>query len=218
VEEGRAIFENIRKVVHYLLATNTGEVLLVLIATLLDWPFPLRPIQLLWINLITDGLPALALTTEPPGPGTMSRQPRPAHEPVITWRRGVTILFHGMLIASAGAMAFYLTYRNDARNAGHARTTTFCVVALTQLAFALACRSHRHLWPQLGLFSNPLLFLAIAASMLLQLGVIYTPHVRAWFGVEAPPQIEWGLVLLLTIFPATTVEAIKLLRLARSPR
>jgi Ca2+-transporting ATPase len=215
VEEGRGIFANIRKVVHYLLATNTGEVLLVLVATLCDWPFPLRPIQLLWVNLITDGLPALALTMEPPDPGTMSRPPRPAREPVITRRRGLTILFHGMLIASAAAMAFHVSYRDDPLNTSHARTTTFCVVALSQLLFALACRSPRYLWPQLGLFSNPSLFVAITASMILQVCVVHLPMLRGWFGIEAAPHLDWVLVLLLAAYPATTVEAIKLFWPAR---
>lgn len=211
VEEGRGIFDNIRKVVHYLLATNSGEVLLMFFATLVDWPVPLRPIQLLWINLITDGLPALALTREPPDPGSMSHSPRPAHEPVIGWHRGLTILFHGSIIAAAGAAAFHLAYRGDRQNLDNARTTAFCVVAFSQLAFALACRSHRHIWPRLGFFSNPGLFVAIVVSMVLQVSVVYVPALRPWLGVVARPQLDWGLVLILAAFPATVVEALKLL-------
>ena len=172
----------------------------------------MRPIQLLWINLITDGLPALALTMEPPDPGSMSHPPRPAHEPVISWNRGLTILFHGLIIAATGAAAFQVAYQGDPQNLDNARTTAFCVVAFSQLAFALACRSHRHIWPRLGFFSNPALFLAIVVSMALQFGVVYVPLLRPWFGVAARPQLNWMLVLLLAVFPATLVEAIKLLR------
>jgi Ca2+-transporting ATPase len=215
VEEGRGIFDNIRKVVHYLLATNSGEVLLVFFATLVDWPVPLRPIQLLWINLITDGLPALALTMEPPDPGCMSHPPRPAHEPVIGWKRGLTILFHGSIIAATGAVAFHVTYRGAPQNLGNARTTAFCVVAFSQLAFALACRSHRHIWPRLGFFSNPALFLAIVASILLQFCVVYFPPLRPWIGIAGAPQLNWVHVVLLSAFPATLVEAIKLVRSLR---
>lgn len=212
VEEGRGIFDNIRKVVHYLLATNSGEVLLMFFATLVDWPVPLRPIQLLWINLITDGLPALALTMEPPDPGCMSHPPRPAHEPVIGWKGGLTILFHGSIIAATGAVAFSFAYRGDPQNLDQARTTAFCVVALSQLAFALACRSHRHIWPQLGFFSNTALFLAILASVTLQFCVVYVPALRPWIGVAGAPDVNWVVIVLLSAFPATLVEAIKLFR------
>ena len=218
VEEGRAIFDNIRKVVHYLLATNTGEMLLMLLATLVGWPVPLRPIQILWINLITDGLPALALTLEPPDPASMSRAPRPAHEPVITWKRGLAIALHGMLIAAAGATAFYIAHKRNPASLDNARTTTFCVVAFSQLAFALVCRSHRLTWPQLGFFSNPGLFLAIVASMALQFGVLYSPALRPWLGIAGQPDVDWTLVLLLTALPATVVEVIKLLRSSRAAR
>ncbi|MBI3864233.1 MAG: cation-translocating P-type ATPase [Planctomycetia bacterium] len=215
VEEGRGIFDNIQKVVHYLLATNSGEVLLVLFATLIDWPVPLRPIQLLWINLITDGLPALALTREPPGPGSMTRGPRPPRAPVITWSRGLTILFHGFLVASAGATAFHLSYGGDPQRLDNARTTTFCVVAFSQLAFALACRSRRYLSLQLGLMSNPSLLLAIIASIGLQIGIVFLPALRPWFAISSKPQMDWTLVLLLAAFPATIVEAVKLLAAIR---
>jgi P-type Ca2+ transporter type 2C len=216
VEEGRGIFDNIQKVVHYLLATNTGEVLFMFFSSLVGWPIPLRPIQLLWINLVTDGLPALALTMEPPDPGSMSQPPRPAREPVITWTEGLTILFHGLVIAATAALAFGFAYRSDPQNLENARTTAFCVVTFSQLAFALVCRSRRRTWPQLGFLSNPSLFLAIVASTALQLGVVLAPPLRPWLGVIAAPQLDWGLVLLLSIAPATLVEAIKLLRPDRS--
>ena len=95
VEEGRGIFDNIQKFVHYLLSSNAGEVLLMLFAALVGWPAPLTAIQILWINLVTDGLPALALGMEPPERDIMRRRPRPPREPVITPRRGLLILFHG---------------------------------------------------------------------------------------------------------------------------
>ena len=143
----------------------------------------------------------------------MSHAPRPAHEPVIGWKRGLTILFHGSIIAATSAVAFQIAYAGDPRNLDNARTTTFCVVALSQLAFALACRSHRHIWPRLGFFSNPALFLAIVVSMTLQFSVVFVPLLRPWLGVNARPQLNWALVLLLAVFPATLVEAIKLVRL-----
>ena len=104
VEEGRGIFDNIQKFIHYLLASNAGEVLLMLFAALAGWPAPLTAVQLLWINLVTDGLPALALGMEPPERDIMRRPPRPPREPVITRRRGLLILFHGVLMAAVAAV------------------------------------------------------------------------------------------------------------------
>lgn len=100
VEEGRGIFDNIQNFVHYLLSCNAGEVILMFFAALIDWPVPLVAIQILWINLVTDGLPALALGMERPEWDVMTRSPRPPHEAVITRSRGLLILFHGTLVAT----------------------------------------------------------------------------------------------------------------------
>ena len=102
VEEGRGIFDNIQKFIHYLLSSNAAEILLMLFAALAGWPAPLTAVQLLWINLVTDGLPALALGMEPPERDIMRRPPRPPREPVITLQRGLLILFHGFLMAIGG--------------------------------------------------------------------------------------------------------------------
>ena len=153
VEEGRGIFDNIQKFIHYLLASNVSEVLLMLLAALVGWPAPLTAVQLLWINLVTDGLPALALGVEPLEHNIMDRPPRPPHEPVITYRRGMRILFHGALMTAVGVAAFALTFGRDG-DLDRARTATFCTVALTQLFFALACRSHSETFWRLGPLTN----------------------------------------------------------------
>ena len=116
VEEGRTIYDNIRKFVHYLLATNAGEVLFMFSATLVGWPAPLVAIQLLWINLVTDALPAMALGVEPPEPDVMARPPRPPNDRVITRERGLLILYHGALNAAVTAVAFYVMYRGRHEN------------------------------------------------------------------------------------------------------
>jgi Ca2+-transporting ATPase len=116
VEEGRTIYDNIRKFVHYLLATNAGEVLLMFCAILVGWTAPLVAIQLLWINLVTDALPAMALGIEPPEPDVMQRPPRPPSERVVTRRRGLRIVYYGALNAAVAAIAFYMMYRGDEAN------------------------------------------------------------------------------------------------------
>jgi Ca2+-transporting ATPase len=212
VEEGRGIFDNIQKFVHYLLSCNAGEVLLMFFAAVVGWPVPLHAIQILWINLVTDGLPALALGLERPEPDIMQRPPRPPREPVITLQRGLLILIHGTLIGAAAAFGFWWIYRGDADKLEPARTAAFCITALAQLFFSLGCRSQRYTMPQLGLFTNPYLFWAIAASALLQLGVVTLPFAQSIFEVEASPHGEWPLIILLAATPVTIIELVKILR------
>ena len=220
VEEGRGILDNIQKSVHYLLACNTGEVLFMFFAALVGWPSPLMAIQVLWINLVTDGLPALALGIEPPERGIMSRPPRPPREPVITLGRGGLMLFHGALVAAVSGAGFWLVYQGDASRLNHARTVAFCTVSYTQLFLSFACRSQRLTLPQLGIFSNPYLLAAIAISALLQLSVVTLPFARPVFEVSGHPGHEWLLVLFLALTPVTVVELSKLFlsrRYKRSP-
>ncbi len=215
VEEGRGIFDNIQKFVHYLLSCNAGEVLLMFFAALIGWPLPLVAIQILWINLVTDGLPALALAMEPPERDIMTRPPRAPHEAVITWQRGCTILLHGILMASASSACFWIEYQGDRAQLPRARTATFCVVAFSQLFFAISCRSQRYTMPQLGLFSNPHLLAAIVISGLLQLSVVTLPLAQPVFEVATHLGSNWLWVLGLSLLPVTIIELGKLVLFRR---
>jgi P-type Ca2+ transporter type 2C len=218
VEEGRCIFDNIQNIVHYLLACNAGEVLFMFSAAAAGWPLPLAAIQILWINLVTDGLPALALALEPPDQGVMQRPPRPPHEPVLTLRRAWRIVFHGALVATATAIGFWLIYQGRAERLDQARTVAFCILAFAQLFFSFACRSERYTLLQLGLFTNRYLLAAILLSGLLQLSVVLLPFVRHFFEVPAAlPGSEWLLILLLALAPVTVVELVKLLLVTLLP-
>jgi Ca2+-transporting ATPase len=172
VEEGRGIYDNIQKVLVYLLSCNFGEILLVLLASLLGWPAPLLAIQLLWINLVTDGLPALALALEPPEPGVMRRKPRPPGESMLSLWLGARILLQGALIGFTALTAFGIMYMVDPENVGRARTMAFCVLVYGELLRALAARSATLPLTRLGFFTNPYLLGAIAVSALLQLSVV----------------------------------------------
>ncbi|MBX6312972.1 MAG: cation-translocating P-type ATPase [Isosphaeraceae bacterium] len=212
VEEGRGIFDNIQKSLYYLLSCNTGEVLFMLFATLAGWPTPLTAIQLLWINLVTDSLPALALGMEPPERDIMRRRPRPPREPLITRRFGLLIVSQGLLIALATAVGFAVARREAGIE--HARTVALSIMAYAQLFFSFSCRSRSRTLPELGLFSNPYLFGGITISGLLQLSVVVLPFTRSVFDVTAYPGREWGLVLVLALMPVTIIEITKLLRAA----
>jgi Ca2+-transporting ATPase len=220
VEEGRCIYDNIQKVLFFLLSCNTGEILLMLIASLLGWPAPLMPIQLLWINLVTDGLPALALSLEKPEPGIMQRKPRPASESMLSWRSGGTILFQGSLVGGVALIAFaviYLAHSDNPEAIGRARTMAFCVLVYGELLRALTARSQTLTLSELGLFSNPYLLGAIGVSFLFQLSVVKLPFARPVFESVQHFAWEWGLLVVLAITPATVIEASKVVnrRMAR---
>ena len=209
VEEGRGIYDNIQKFIHYLLSCNAGEVQTMFVAAAAGWPAPLAAIQILWLNLVTDGLPALALGLEPPEQDIMERPPRPPHEPVITRGRGLVILAHGGLVAAVILGAFWSTWRGDAARLEQARTVAFCVAAFAQLFFAIGCRSDRVTAVRLGFFRNPALLLAILLSALLQIVIVSLPHARAVFEVERHVGGDWATVIGLALLPVTVIEVVK---------
>jgi len=209
VEEGRSIFDNIQKFVQYLLSCNTGEVLLMFVAALLGWPMPLIAIHLLWINLVTDGLPALALGMEPPEKDIMNRPPRPPHESVITRERGLNLLINGVLLAAAGLAGFGIVYEGNPDNLAAARTTAFFVTALAQLAYSFACRSFRTVMPKLGFFTNPALIGAVIISGLLQLSIVVIPPAERIFQLDFDHDHEWTLIIVLALAPVTVIELAK---------
>ncbi|MGQ0637647.1 MAG: cation-translocating P-type ATPase [Planctomycetaceae bacterium] len=214
VEEGRGIFDNIQKFVHYLLSCNAGEVLLMLFAALVGWPAPLEAIQILWINLVTDGLPALALAMERPEKDIMQRPPRPPREPVVNVGRGLLMLWHGVLVAAAAAAGFGWIYYDDGAALDRAQTVAFCIMSYSQLIFAIGCRSHFRTLFELGPFSNPHLLGAIAISGLLQLAVVTVPFAQRVFRAGTPAPEEWLLILLFSLAPVTIIEITKLVRAA----
>jgi Ca2+-transporting ATPase len=209
VEEGRGIYDNIQKFIHYLLSCNAGEVLTMFVAALAGWPAPLAAIQILWLNLVTDGLPALALGLEPPERDIMERSPRPPQEAVITRARGILILTHGTLVAAVVLWAFWSTWRGDAARLERARSVTFCVAAFAQLFFAIGCRSDRVTAFRLGFLRNPALLLAILLSSLLQVVIVTLPHAQSVFEVEHHVGGDWVFVVALALVPVTVIELAK---------
>jgi Ca2+-transporting ATPase len=218
VEEGRGIFDNIQKVLQYLLSCNGGEILLVLLASLLGWPAPLLPVQLLWINLVTDGLPALALSLEPPEPGLMRRPPRPPKASILSWPLGWLILLQGALVGGAALAAFGIVYLSQPEDLVRARTVAFCVLVYAELFRALAARSQTLTLAQLGLWSNPYLLGAIGLSALLQLIVVTLPFARPAFAAVGHTAWEWALLFGLALAPVTVLELMKMARARLSAR
>lgn len=219
VEEGRCIYDNIEKVIQYLLSCNCGEVLVILVATLLGLPSPLIPIHLLWINLVTDGLPALALLLEPPEPGVMHRPPRSPSAPMIYWWSGVQMLWQGFLKGAVTIVAFWWFYWGDDANMHLARTAAFSVLVFAQLIWALAARSLRLTFWQLPLFGNVTILAAVFFTGLLQVAVLYLPGCKTLFEAVPLNTEQWLVIAILSLIPVTIIELTKLVwqAIAREP-
>jgi|CXWL01.1.fsa_nt_gi Ca2+-transporting ATPase len=206
VEEGRAIYDNIRKSVYYLLSCNIGEILLMLLATLFGLPLPLLPVQILWINLVTDGLPALALAVDPADAGLMQRPPRPPQEQFLTRARLLRLFVQGAFLAVITLLAFlYCLYGMDL-NLERARTLTFTVMVLAQLFHALNNRSEDRSIFALGLWTNKPLLATVGLSAMLQAVIVSWPSVQSIFQVAPFDPEHWVLAIGIGMLPLVAME------------
>ena len=209
VEEGRGIYDNIKKFIHYLLSCNSGEILVMFVASLLGFPVPLLPIQILWVNLVTDGLPALALGVDPVDPQIMNRPPRKPDEPVITRARAWIMMAQGAFIAACSLSAFLFILDVEKEGIVRARTVALAVLSCSQLFHAFNCRSMKVSIFKLGVFSNPSLVLATGSSFLLQLSIIYVPFFQTIFKTQALSLLDLGVILAFSSLPLWAMELVK---------
>jgi Ca2+-transporting ATPase len=193
VEEGRVIFGNIRKSIHYLLSCNLSEVLVMLFAAVGGLPLPLLPVQILWINLVTDGLPALALATDPAPPDVMRRAPRPPQAPVLERDRLLLLAGEGLFMAVLTMGVFASCLYGMDQNLDRARSLTFTVLVVAQLFHAFNCRSTRESVFRLGFHTNPRLLWAVVGSAMLQTIIIGTAWTRDMFKVATFDPEHWLL-------------------------
>jgi Ca2+-transporting ATPase len=212
VEEGRTVYANILKAVHFLLSCNVSEILVMLVATLAGSPLPLLPIQILWINLVTDGLPALALAVDPPEPDVMRRPPLDPRAPVLEKGRLMLMGTQGLLLAVVAALAFGLSFYVQGQSLEQARTLTFVVMVLAQLFHAFACRSTQHSILSLGFLTNRALVAAVVMSAVLQGLIIQLPWTQEIFKVVPLDAEQWLLALGLAVAPLVLGEVRKVVR------
>ncbi|HEY5946588.1 MAG TPA: cation-translocating P-type ATPase [Kofleriaceae bacterium] len=216
VSEGRGIFENIRKAVVYLLAGNASELLVMLIAAVAGMPLPLLPIHLLWINLVTDGLPALALVMDPNDDDAMRRPPRRPSEPLLgpkEWRTiAITAVLETML--TLGVFMWALAERNVAE----ARSLAFSVLVFSELFRAFSARSPRLVFWQVGALGNLLLLAVVAGSALVQIAIHHVPWSQSVFQITDLSAADCVLSVLLALIPVTVLELAKLVRGATRER
>ena len=215
VEQGRGIYANIKKAIHYLLSCNIGEIITIFVATVLNFrQVPLQAVQLLWLNLVTDSLPALALGMEPVEHSVMKQKPRSSKESLFTRGFSIRLAWQGAMVGiltlAAYAVGEYV-YQNDAA----ANTMAFATLTFCQLFHAFDVRSEDQSIFKIGLLSNPAMNKAFVIGMVLQLAVLLVPPVMKIFEVEYLNAVEYLTVLALSLVPVLVSEVEKAVRHAR---
>ncbi|MDP4117951.1 MAG: calcium-translocating P-type ATPase, PMCA-type [Bacillota bacterium] len=200
VEEGRTIYDNIRKFIRYLLACNLGEILLMGCAAFMGLPVPLLPIQILWVNLVTDGLPALALGMCRGEKEIMDRPPRNPRESIFAGGLGGNIIFSGLIIGSAALIAFVAGFRVW-RDLEYARTACFAVLITAELIFAFECRQEKGV--RVHITENKYLCLSVGLSFAMMIAVMYVPPIARLFSVTRPTENMWLMIIILAAIEST---------------
>lgn len=217
IEEGRGIYDNIRKFIRFLLACNTGEILTMLVAMLLGLPVPLRAIQILWINLVTDGLPAMALGVDPADPGIMNRPPRSPQESIFARGLWQKIVGRGVVIGLTTLIIFSWALQQGCEVA-EARTMAFVTLIITQMVYVFDCRSEERSLLQIPLYSNPWLVVAVLSSIGLLLAVLYHPVLMTIFATCPLQKEQWLVVLGACFLPVLINGLYAVLKGSLTPR
>ena len=210
VEEGRNIFNNIKKSIMFLLSCNLGEVIALFFAILFNWAAPLLPIHILWVNLITDSFPALSLGVDPGDPNVMDKKPRNPKESLFAGRTYKLLLVNGVLIGITTLVAFKLGEKLYPGSLMHAQTMAFVVLSVSQLFYSLAMRNETKSLFQVGVFKNKWLIGSILLGIGLQFTIITVPFLSSIFKVYPLTLSDWGIVLLLSLVPFVINEIIKI--------
>ncbi len=216
IEEGRNIYNNIKKSVLFLLSCNAGEIIAIFFAILFGWPTPLIPIHILWVNLITDTLPALSLGMDPGDPDVLDNPPRTPDESLFAGGGTANVIGNGILIGLLTLFAFRFGMRIYPGSLMHARTLAFALLSLTQLFHAFNMRHPGRSLFSLGLFSNPFLIGALLLGAALQISVISVPAFASIFRVFPLSGRDWLLVAILAVIPIFCNEIVKLIRRSRA--
>ena len=216
VAEGRGIYANIKKAIHYLLSCNIGEILTIFLATLFNFhQMPLMPVQLLWLNLVTDSLPALALGVEPVEEGVMDQKPRPAEENLFSPAFSLRLTLQGAMVGLLTLGAYFLgeyVLSDPGEAYQAANTMAFATLTLCQLFHAFDVRSEAQSLFHIGVFSNPAMNKAFLVGLGLQLSVLCFPPFQAVFQTVPLNPLEWAVVLTLSVTPVVVCELAKALR------
>ena len=212
VEQGRVIVHNIIRFIHYLFSSNFAEIVTVFAAIMIGWPLPLGALQILWLNIITDIFPAMALALEPSAPDVMRRPPRDPEQPLITRPFVALIVWQGLLLAGVTLLAFYIGmrwYGTEGAGLRHAVTIAFMTLALAQVFHAFNARSETRSAFTVRLFTNAWLWGAVLICLLLQMAAVYVPFLQAVLHTVPLTAPDWGLITACSLTPVVVVELVK---------
>lgn len=215
VEQGRIIYGNIVRFLHYLLSCNFSEILTIFIALMIGWPLPLMALQILWLNLITDIFPAFALALEPSAPDAMRRPPRDPKEPLLTLHFVGLIVWQGLMLAGVTLLAFFVGmgwYGKEGAGLRRATTMAFTTLALTQVFHAFNARSQKRSAFTRRLFTNGWLWAAVVACLTLQAAAVYLPLLQRILQTSPPSPSDWSVIAGCSLLPVALVEITKLIR------
>ncbi len=221
VEEGRIIYDNLKKFIYFLLSCNMSEVSTMFLGMLFSSVTPLRAVQVLWMNLVTDGFPAMALGVDTPAPDIMVRPPRDPSEGILSLRKQWLVLWQGLLLSLGSLAAFFVSYYvlypgGGPDHIAKVQTVAFTTLVLSQLLHAFNSRSERLTLMELSFIDNKALLAALGGSLALHLLVILVPPLMRVFGTAYVDGIGWGLIIACTILPIVLIDRVKLMLRARA--
>jgi Ca2+-transporting ATPase len=218
IEEGRGIYDNIKKFIRYLLASNVGEIITMFLAMLVGLPLPLLPIQILWVNLVTDGLPAIALGVDPAEKDIMERPPRDVREGIFAGGLGLKIFSRGVMIGLVTLAVFLWALRQGPQNLAQAQTMAYATLTMAQLILVFDCRSLEGGIFKQNLFENAWLLLSVASSVILFLITLYVPVIAKVFGTVPLGMRDWLLILVAAAIPTFALSLRRAGRKAIRPK
>ena len=210
VREGRRIYENIRKFIKYTMTSNFGEIVVMLLGPFVGLGLPLLPLQILWVNLVTDGLPGLALTQEPAEPDTMKRPPRDPKEQIFGRGLGIDILWIGALMGAVSLLVGLWAFNFEILS--NWQTMIFTTLTISQMGNALATRSESQTLLEVGIFKNKMMLGAVLLTFVLQLGVIYLPFMQNIFGTKPLSLMELGISFGASLLVLVVIDTVKVIR------
>jgi P-type Ca2+ transporter type 2C len=209
IEEGRIIYSNIRKFVYYLISCNIGEILIIFVAMLLGFPMPLKPVQLLMLNLVTDGAPALALGMEKGDRDIMNRPPRPTKEPVINWEMRIGTIVQAVVMTAAVLIVYFLALRIYPEHVDRAQTIAFVTLCLSELLRAFTARSEHHGIFSIGVFTNRWMIWAVLGSAAVVFISIYVPFLQPFIDTTPLSLGDWALMAPFILMASVAAEITK---------
>jgi Ca2+-transporting ATPase len=209
IEQGRIIYSNIRKFVYYLISCNMAEIMIIFLSMLITGRSPLTAIQLLWLNLVTDGAPALSLATEKGDPDIMQQPPRPTKEPIINRFMVSGITVQTIAITVTTLAAFFIGLYTNPEHVEYAETMAFVTLSVSELLRAFTSRSEYYPILKIGIFSNKWMNWAVIGSLVLIVGVVYIPFFNPIFNTLPLTWTQWSEILPLLLVPSIAAEATK---------